>query len=285
MTVIALLFNGVTFGMLLFLISCGLTVTLGVMRVINLAHGAFAMMGGYFTLYAMKTFELSFFPGILCGVLATMVAGYVMERTIYRWVFAASELGQVLMTIGLTFVLISLANLQFGGLLQRVTLPPYLSGNFEISGINLSIYRFFILIITAVVAVVMWLGLERTGFGRNLRAAVDNKPMAACVGINVGRLFSWTFSIGCGLAAVGGALGTEFLPIEPYYALKYLVLVLIVVSLGGLGSLKGSLLAAIMLGLIDAFTRFYLPSLGGFVMYLVVFVVLLARPQGLLGRA
>ena len=284
-TLATLLVNGVAYGMMLFLISVGLTITLGVMRVINLAHCAFAMIGGYFALVFATRFGLHFFIVVPLAVVATMVVGYVLERTLYRWVYAASELGQVLMTIGLTFILISVVNLMFGGTLQRVPIPEMLVGNIQIGQLHITIYRVFLLVASATVALALWLGLERTDFGARLRAAVDNKKMAACVGIDVARLFSFTFAIGCGLAALGGVLGAEIVPLEPYYGLKYLILVLIVVSVGGLGSLGGSLLSALLLGVIDTLGRYYLHELGGFVLYIFVLLLLLVRPQGLLGRA
>jgi len=150
---------------------------------------------------------------------------------------------------------------------------------------SISVYRLFVLGLSLSVAAALWLCLEYTTFGARLRAAVDNPRMARCVGINVPLVFSITFAIGCGLAALGGAVGTQMLPLEPYYGLKYLVLVLIVVAVGGLGSLKGSLYSALLLGFIDTMGRYYIPALGGFIIYLAVLAILLVRPRGLVGRA
>jgi branched-chain amino acid transport system permease protein len=280
----ALLFDGIAFGMVLFLISVGLSITMGVMRVVNLAHCGFAMIGGYLTFALTGQAGLPFFAAIPLAVLATMALGAVLERTVYCWVYGQSELGQVLMTMGLTFVMIATANALFGSSVQNIVLPEGLRGTLQLGSHGLPLYRIFLIAVSAACAVGIWLALERTEAGARLRAAVDNANMAACVGINVKLMFAGTFAIGCGFAGLGGALGSEMFPLEPFYALQYLVLVLIVVSVGGLGSIKGTLVAAVLLGLSDTFGRFYLPSGGGIVIYMVTLVMLLARPQGLFGR-
>ena len=284
-TLLSLLIDGVAYGMMLFLISVGLTITLGVMRVVNLAHSAFAMIGGYFALWIMQRAGLGFFLAIPLAVVGTMLVGAALERTLYRWVYAAGSLGQLLMTIGLAFILTALFKNLGGTQLQSVPVPPTLQGNWSLGPFSLSIYRAFLVAASALVGFSLWLALEKTPYGARLRASVDNPSMACCVGINVPVVFSITFSIGCGLAALGGALGSQLLPIEPYYGLKYLVLVLIVVAVGGLGSLRGSLYAGLLLGLIDSLGRYYVPALGAFVIYLAVLGILLVRPQGLVARA
>jgi branched-chain amino acid transport system permease protein len=278
-----LLFDGVAFGMVLFLISVGLSITMGVMRVVNLAHCGFAMIGGYLT-FMLTGQGMPFFAAIALAVLGTMMIGAVLERTVYSWVYGQSELGQVLMTMGLTFVMIASANALFGSSVQNIALPEGLRGTVQVGSLGLPQYRVFLIAVSAVCALAIWLALERTEAGARLRAAVDNASMASCVGINVKRMFALTFAIGCGFAGLGGALGSEMFPLEPFYALQYLVLVLIVVSIGGLGSIKGTLVAALLLGICDTFGRYYLPTGGGIVIYMVTLVMLLARPQGLFGR-
>jgi len=283
-TLLALLFDGVAYGTTLFLISAGLTITLGVMRIVNLAHSAFAAIGGYLALWAMQAGGMNFFAAVPLAIVGTMVIGLVLERTLYRWVYAAGELGQLLMTIGLAFILTAVMKNVAGTQLQSLAVPPVLRGSWELGGLQLSIYRLFIVVVTLTAAAGLWIGLERTAFGARLRAAVDNPGMAGCVGINVPVVFSATFAIGCGLAALGGALGSQMLPLEPYYGLKYLVLVMIVVAVGGLGSLRGSLYAGLLLGVIDTLGRYFFPALGAFVIYLAVLGLLLARPQGLVSQ-
>ncbi|QIM48459.1 branched-chain amino acid ABC transporter permease [Pusillimonas sp. DMV24BSW_D] len=284
-TFFILTIDGVSYGMMLFLISVGLTITLGVMRVVNLTHSAFAMIGGFIALWLMQTTGMHFFAALPLSVVATMAISLAMERTLYQWVYKSNPLGQLLMTIGMTFVITALVKNLAGPQIQTITLPPSLIGQLSFGDMSISTYRLFVLGTSVAVAAALWLCLEYTTFGARLRAAVDNPRMARCVGINVALVFSVTFAIGCGLAALGGAVGTQMLPLEPYYGLKYLVLVLIVVAVGGLGSLKGSLYSALLLGFIDTMGRYYIPALGGFIIYLAVLAILLVRPRGLVGRA
>jgi branched-chain amino acid transport system permease protein len=284
-TFLTLFIDGIAYGMMLFLISVGLTITLGVMRVVNLSHSAFAMIGGYFALLAMLKLGINFYVAVPLGALATMLVSGLLERTLFRWVYVSNPLGQLLMTIGLTFIITAVVKNMAGTQLQTLPLPSSLQGNYDVGPFTLSVYRSFLVLVSAAVAVALWLGIERTSFGARLRAAVDNPKMARCVGIDVPLVFSITFAIGCGLAALGGALGSQLLPLEPYYGLKYLVLVLIVVAVGGPGSLRGSLYAGLVLGIIDTLGRYYLPALGAFLIYLVVLAILLARPKGLVAQA
>jgi branched-chain amino acid transport system permease protein len=284
MTYIALAIDGISYGMILFLISSGLTVTLGLMRVVNLAHGAFAMIGGYLALAAVQALGVGLFAALALSLAGTMLIAFAMERTIYRWVYAASELGQVLMTLGLTFVIISVISALGGTSLHTLPLPEALAGNVDVGGVLVSRYRSFLVLVSCAVALFVWHVVERSDFGARLRAAVDNARMARSIGIDVQRIFSVTFVAGCGLAALGGVLGTQMLALEPFYALKYLVVVLIVVALGGAGSLKGSFVVALILGLGDTFGRYLLAQGGGFVIYAMVVLFLVVRPQGLFGR-
>ena len=284
-TVLALLVDGISYGMILFLMSVGLTITLGVMRIANLAHCGFAMVGGYIG-YALATRAgLGLGLSLPLAAAATMLLGLALERTIFRWVYAVSELKQILMTIGLAFVMIASVNAVFGSNMNTVPVPSLLAGTLTLGFLSLSTYRFFIILVSTAIAVGLWLVLEHTDYGARLRAAVDNPRMARCIGIDVPRLFAGTFALGCGLAAVAGVLGSQFLPLEPWYALEYLVPVLLVVAVGGLGSMKGSFYAALLLGVIDTFGRYYIPAAGAFVIYLVVLAALLWRPQGVFARA
>jgi len=284
-TFLTLTIDGISYGMMLFLISVGLTITLGVMRVVNLMHSSFAMLGGYSTLWFMQATGLPYFAALLLGVLITVMISLLLERSLYQWVYQAQPLGQLLMTLGMAFVLTAVVKNLAGPQIQSLTLPAVLIGQLEFGRFSVTAYRVFVLGVCTLVVGSLWLMLEYTLFGAKLRAAVDNPRMARCVGIHVPRVFALTFAIGCGLAALGGAVGTQMLPLEPYYGLKYLVLVLIVVAVGGVGSLKGSLYSALLLGLIDTWGRYYLPVLGGFIIYLAVLAILLLRPRGLVGRA
>jgi len=284
-TVVALLVNGVAYGMILFLMSVGLTITLGVMRIANLAHCGFAMIGGYAAFALVSSDGLGLFAALPIGIAVTMILGAALERSVYRWVYATGQLGQILMTLGLVFIFAASANVLFGSDLHAIALPQWLSSNWNYGAISLSAYRLFIIVISVAIGVVCWTILEFTDFGARLRASVDNPRMARCIGIDVPRVFSVTFSVGCGLAGAAGILGTQIMPLEPWYALEYLVPLLMVVAVGGLGSLKGSFYAALMLGIIDTFGRYYVPAAGAFVIYLAVVGLLLWRPQGIFGRA
>ncbi|MBI1775824.1 MAG: branched-chain amino acid ABC transporter permease [Proteobacteria bacterium] len=281
---LSLLLDGLSFGMILFLISSGLTVTLGVMRVINLAHCGFAMAGGYMAMTLMQSLGLGLFAAAPLAVAGTVLLGLALERTVYRWVYGTNQLGQILMTIGLAFVMVAATNRLFGPLLHTLRLPAFLTGTWSVADVTISIHRSFLVLLSGAIAGALWYGLERTRFGAALRAAVNNPSMARAIGINVRQVFAITFAVGCGLAAIGGIFGTPMLPLEPDYALRYLVLVLIVVAVGGPGSLRGSFLAALALGLIDTYGRYLMPAVGGFVIYGAVVSILLVRPQGLFGR-
>jgi branched-chain amino acid transport system permease protein len=284
-TALALLVDGIAYSMILFLMSVGLTITLGVMRIANLAHCGFAMIGGYvgFAFVSRAGFDL--LSSLAAAAAATMALGAALERTVFRWVYAVGELGQILMTIGLTFVMIASANLAFGSALHAMPLPRSLTQNMQLGAISISAYRLFIIAVSVVIAGVLWAILEYTDYGARLRASVDNPRMARCVGIDVPRIFTGTFSVGCGLAGVAGFLGSPILPLEPYYALEYLVPILMIVAVGGHGSLKGSFYAALLLGIVDTFGRYYVPALGAFTIYIVVVALLLWRPNGVFVRS
>lgn len=283
-SLVTVLFDGISYGMILFLISVGLSLTMGVMRVVNLAHCGFAMIGGYLTFWLTASAGLPFAAAVPLAVLGTMAIGVVLERTVYSWVYAQKELGQVLMTMGLTMVMIASANAFFGSQIQSIPVPGTLRGTLHLGAFDLPVYRLFLIAVAAASGALIWLALEKTEVGAKLRAAVDNTRMAGCIGINVKAMFAGTFAIGCGFAGLGGALGADIFPLEPFYALHYLVLVLIVVSVGGLGSIKGTLVASVLLGLADTVGRYYLPAGGGTVIYLVTLMLLLARPHGLFGK-
>jgi len=283
-TALALMVDGVAYAMILFLMSVGLTITLGVMRIANLAHCGFAMIGGYLGFMLVSKAGFGVILALIVSAAGTMVLGAALERTVYRWVYTTGELGQILMTIGLAFVMIASVNLVYGNDMHALPLPSSLTENMNFGAVSISAYRIFIIVVSTVIAGVLWAILEYTDYGARLRAAVDNPRMARCVGIDVPRMFSATFAGGCGLAGAAGFLGSPFLPLEPFYALEYLVPILMVVAVGGLGSLKGSFLAALLLGVVDTLGRYYVPALGAFVIYLDVCALLLWRPQGVFAR-
>jgi branched-chain amino acid transport system permease protein len=281
-TLLALSVDGISYGMVLFLIASGLAVTLGIMRVVNVAHCGFAMIGGYIGLAAMRHAGLDLLSATLAGMLGTLMIGAVLERLVYRRIYRIGELGQILMTLGLTFVMVASINAIFGAGVHTLEPPAWLRGSWTIGRASISVYRSFLIAVSATVALVLWLALDLTLHGKRLRAAVENPRIAACLGIDVGAVMQAAFAIGCALAACGGVLGSYLLPLEPFYALRYMVLVLMVVAVGGLGSLRGSLVAALGIGILETFGRYYVPSLGSFVIYVLLLVALVLRPNGLL---
>jgi len=282
--VLGVLFDGIAYGMLLFLLSVGLSVTLGLMNFVNLAHCAFAMLGGYVTVTLMHDLHMPFFATLPVAFLTAAAASIAFERTLYRRLYRASDLDQVLLTIGIAFVSVAVAAYFFGTTQQPIDMPAYMRGSFDVLGLNIGAYRLFLVGIGVVITIVLIGALEYTRFGAQVRAAVDNQRMASGLGINVERTFAVTFALGSGLAGLGGALAIEIVGLDPNFAFTYLVYVLIIVSVGGLGSIAGSFAAACLIGVSDIAGKYYVPQLGAFLIYLVMVVVLMWRPAGLFGR-
>ena len=285
---LTILFDGVAYGMLLFVLAVGLAVTMGLMNFINLAHGAFAMAGGYLTVLLMQRAGMPFLACLPLVFVATAVLGAVLERTLYRPMYHKPHLDQVLFSIGLAFMSVSAVSYFLGTSQQNVQLPEWLRGRTEIGDgalqLGMGHYRLFIVLLCAVLTVALQLILARTRFGSRLRAAVDDQRVAAGLGINVNVVFLATFAVGSGLAGLGGALGAEVLSLDPTFPLKYMVYFLIVVAVGGTSSITGPLLAALLLGIADVAGKYYIPKLGAFIVYAVMILILLWRPQGLFVR-
>ncbi|MDP3841225.1 MAG: branched-chain amino acid ABC transporter permease [Oxalobacteraceae bacterium] len=281
---LGVLFDGLAYGTLLFLISVGLSITLGLMGFINLAHGVFAMAGGYLLVTLMAQAGISFLAAlpIVFGVVA--LASLLFERVLYRPLYKSTALNQVLLTVGILFIAMAGASYLWGPGQQPVLLPEALNGQFTLFGIDLSRYRLFLMAVGAVITLALVFCLERTRFGAMIRAAVDNQRTAASMGIRVERVFQLTFALGSGLAGLGGALGVNVLGLDPNFALKYLVYFLLVVVVGGPGSVIGTLLAALLLGVADIAGKYYVPQFGAFVIYGAMILLLLLFPHGLLGR-
>jgi branched-chain amino acid transport system permease protein len=278
------LFDGLAFGMLLFVLSVGLSVTLGLMNFVNLAHGAFAMLGGYVAVVAIRTLGLPFLLALPAAFLVAALVSVVFERTLFRRLYRAGELNQVLFTIGLVFVFAAVMAYVFGTQQQPIQLPPWLRGAVEVGGLRLGVYRMFLIAVALAITVALFFGLERTRFGARVRAAVDNQRVAQGLGLDVDRIFALTFAIGSGLAGLGGALAIEIVGLDPSFGFHYLVYVLIVVAVGGLGSIGGSFVAAAILGIGDVAGKYFVPQLGAFLIYLLLVAIRIVRPQGLFGK-
>ncbi|HYD70133.1 branched-chain amino acid ABC transporter permease [Azospirillum sp.] len=284
-TVLGIAIDGVAYGMILFIISVGLSVTLGLMRVVNLAHGAFAMVGGYLASFAAQRLGLPFEAAAAGAILLTVALALPLERLLYRRIYgSANELAQVLLTIGLTFVVVAGINYLFGPTLKRIPLPGYLEGVVDLGPKAIPTHRAFVIAVGVAAIAGLWWLLERTDFGVKLRAAVDDPAMAAALGIRTERLYAATFALGVGLAALGGILGAELLPLEPYYAIRYIVLFLAVVAVGGAGSVFGSAGAALALGIIDTAGKYLIPDFGEFFFYAAMILILFRWPNGFFRR-
>jgi branched-chain amino acid transport system permease protein len=282
---LTLLFDGIAYGMLLFVLAVGLAVTLGLMNFINLAHGAFAMAGGYVTVLLMNRLGVPFLATLPIAFVLTAIAGAVFERTLYRPMYSKPHLDQVLFSIGLVFMAVAGVDYLLGSQQQMISVPSYLQGRFDLSWIGIGKYRLFIIVICALLTLLLQWVLARTRFGSRLRAAVDDPRVAAGLGINVNQVFLLTFAVGSGLAGLGGALGAEVLGLDPTFPLKFMIYFLIVVSVGGTTTITGPLLAALLLGIADVMGKYYVPKLGAFIVYTLMIVILTLRPQGLFGRS
>ena len=281
---LGVLFDGVAYGMLLFLMSVGLSVTLGMMNFVNLAHCSFARLGGYVTVTLMNAAGWPFLATLPAAFVAGAVASIVLERIFFRRFYNSNELNQCLLTIGIVFVSIATAAYIYGTDQQPMQLPLYLRGSYHVAGIDLAVYRLFLIVVAALITAVLMVTLESTRFGAQVRAAVNNQRMARGLGIDVDRLFAFTFALGGGLAGLGGGLALPMLGLDPSFALTYLIYVLIVVAVGGLGSIAGSFAAAMLLGVADMAGKYYVPALGSVLIYLVMLVMIMWRPSGLFGR-
>jgi branched-chain amino acid transport system permease protein len=278
-------FNGLAFAMVLYLISVGLSVTMGMMGFVNLAHGVFAMAGGYVVTSLMKDQGVPFPLALLGAALTVAAASVPVERLLYRRFYGGDELDQVLLTIGLAFMSVAGATYIRGPLQQPLQPPPWLNGVADLGFRSFPAYRSFLILCGAALVTALWLSVERTRFGARVRAAVDNLQMAQSIGIDTSRLFMVTFALGSGLAGLGGALGADLLTVNPGYALQNLIYFLIVVAVGGLGSIRGPFFAALLIGVTDTASKYLVPEFGAFFIYVLTLAVLLWRPRGLFGRA
>lgn len=284
-TVISILVDTIAYTMVLFTMAIGLSITLGLMKLVNLAHGGFAMIGGFIASYAIVSVGVPFWPALLLAIVATVIVAIPIEIFLFRPIYGKGDpLAQVLITIGLAFCMIGLANLIFGPTIKTIPLPEFLSGPVDLGFRHIPAHRLFVVPLGLAVAFGLWALIERTDFGVRLRASVDNSAMAMSLGIRTERIYSLTFALSVALGALGGIFGAELMPIEPFYALRYMVILLVVVSLGGAGSIGGALLATLFLSFVQTAGKYLLPGYGDFLFYAAVILCVLAFPHGLLGR-
>jgi branched-chain amino acid transport system permease protein len=282
---LTLVFDGVAYGMVLFVLACGLSVTMGLMNFVNLAHGAFAMFGSYATVVLMQRHGLPFLWTLPAAFMVAALAGALLERTLYRHMYTKSHLDQVMFTIGLAFMAVAAMDYVMGSTQQIIRLPQWLQGRFEVMGIAVGRYRLFVIALCGGLVLALQYAFTKTRFGIRLRASVDDTRVARGLGIPVNQLFSITFAIGSGLAGLGGALGIELMGLDPTFPLKFMIYFLIVVTVGGTSTLTGPFFAAILLGVADVAGKYFIPSVGAFIIYAIMVVVLIIRPEGLFARS
>jgi branched-chain amino acid transport system permease protein len=282
---VVVLFNGVSYGMLLFVMTVGLSVTMGMMRFVNLTHATFALVGGYALISFCLQLGVPFLLGLVLAFLVTALISAAFEGALFRWFYGTDDLPQVLLTLGIIFMSIAVASYFWGPSFQPVPVPAWLNGRIHVGAFDLERYRVFLFVVGVAIAIVMIVGLEYTKLGAMVRACVDNRRAATGSGLNPALVFAMTFAVGSGLAGLGGAMSIGLLGLDPNFPLRILVYVLLVVSLGGMGTISGTLIAAILIGIADVAGKYYVPSVGGNFMYIITVVLLLFRPHGLLGRA
>ena len=281
---LTILFDGIAYGMILFVLACGLAVTLGLMNFINLAHGAFAMAGGYITVLLMNRAGVPFLACLPIAFVLTAAVGALLERTLYVHLYRRPHLDHVLFTIGLTFMAMAAIDYYLGATQQIVHLPGWLRGRSEYFGIGMGHYRLFVIAVCGVLVIALQSILSFTRFGSRLRAAVDDQRVARGMGIDVDTVFALTFAVGSGLAGLGGALGAEILGLDPTFPLKFMIYFLIVVTVGGTSGIAGPFAASLLLGIADVLGKYYAPKIGPFVIYALMIVLLILRPRGLFAR-
>jgi branched-chain amino acid transport system permease protein len=281
---ITVIVDGIAYGLLLFVLSVGLSITLGLMNFVNLAHGAFAMAGGYVTVILVNQAGVPFLPSLGAAFVVAALIGVALERTLYVHLYRRSPLDQVLFSIGLVLMAMSAIDYLMGAQQQLIRLPDWLRGQVSLLGVSIGAYRLFIIAICGALTLVLQLILARTRFGSRLRASVDDPSVARGLGIDVDRIFTLTFATGSGLAGLGGALGIEVLGLDPTFPVKFMIYFLIVVVVGGTTSITGPFFTSIVLGIGDIAGKYYVPELGAFVIYAMMIVILILRPQGLFTR-
>lgn len=284
-TLINILIDGLVYGLLLFMIAVGLTITMGLMRFINLAHGVFAMLGGYAAIWFIRQLGLPWLPGVVLAVLTIAALSVPLERWLISRVYQRTPLDQVLLTIGIVFCMVAISGLVFGTRVSSMPFPDLLRGSLDLGFKVLPAQRMLVVAGGIASFVGLWLLMEKTRFGIQLRATVDNVATASAMGINTRRIATLAFALGAGMAALGGIIGSALMPIEPYYPLTYMVLFLAVVAVGGQGSLTGTMVGALLLGMIDTATKYLAPQLSSILFFIAIIVIISLRPNGLFGRA
>ncbi|NLU97447.1 branched-chain amino acid ABC transporter permease [Marinomonas sp. UCMA 3892] len=275
------LINGLQYGLLLFLIASGLTLVFGVMGILNLAHGSMFMVGAYLAWYFVQQTGSFAFSAVISAVIALLI-GFIVERTLIRQLYRRNHLDQVLLTIGMIFVFNALQGLLWGNDPLGVDVPQALSASIPLAGIiEYPVYRIFVAVFCVVVAGVMYYVISKTRLGMLIRAGESNREMVECLGIDISRLYTIVFAIGVMLSAVAGVVAAPISSIVPGMGEHILITCFVVVVIGGMGSIKGAFIGALMVGLVDTFASVLVPELSSMMIYIFMAFILLLKPQGL----
>jgi branched-subunit amino acid ABC-type transport system permease component len=274
---------GLSLAMYLWLISAGLTIIFGVLRIVNFAHGSLFMVGAYlaYTFYGQA--GLPFGVAVVLSLLGTGLLGYVMERFLSR-IYHIDEAYQLLLTFGFILILDDAVKIIWGGVFRIPPIPEFLDGAWPIFGRSFPVYNAFVIAVGLVVAVVLWALFEKTWWGRVVRATASDREMAGAIGVNVPRVFAGVFVVGAMLAALGGAIGTPVRVVAPGIGSAMIIQAFIITVIGGLGNLKGAFVSSIIVGVLSAYGTLFFPVFELFFIFVIMAVVLLIRPQGLFAR-
>lgn len=277
--------NAVQYGLLLFLLASGLTLIFGIMGVINLAHGSFYMIGAYMAFALAPYLGQHFVTMLLVGVVLSVAIGYVLEWAFFSFLYEREHLQQVLMTFGLILVFEELRALLFGNDVHGVQLPDWLAGSFSLAGLmSYPWYRIFASAACLVVALALYWVVNRTRLGMMVRAGASNRDMVRGLGINIQRLYRIVFAMGVALAALAGMIAAPMSSVYPNMGSSVLIICFVVVVIGGIGSITGALLASLLVGFVDTFGKVFFQELSGMSIYLLMAIVLVWRPEGLMGK-
>jgi branched-chain amino acid transport system permease protein len=275
------LLNSVQYGLLLFLLAAGLTLIFGIMGVVNLAHGSFYMLGAYMA-YALTAAWGNLALAILAGTLISIAAGWLLEKLLFKHFYHRSHLDQVLLTFGLIYIFEELRSMLWGDDVHSVGVPAVLDWSIQLTDtLSYPAYRLFMLAMCSALALGLWLLISKTKLGMKIRAGAFNSDMAQALGINIVRLHSLVFAMGVALAALSGMLIAPLSSVYPHMGSQVLIMCFVVVVIGGIGSVRGALTAALLVGLVDTFGKVLLPQFASMLVYVLMALVLLYKPEGL----
>jgi branched-chain amino acid transport system permease protein len=275
------LLNSVQYGLLLFMLAAGLTLIFGIMGVVNLAHGSFYMLGAYLA-WSLATWADSFALAVALGLVLSVAFGWLMEWLLFRHFYQRTHLEQVLLTFGLIYVFEEMRSMLWGDDVHGLPVPELLSGSIALTDtLSYPVYRLFMSGVCVLLALALYGVISKTRLGMKIRAGAFNHEMTEALGVNIKRIHAVVFAMGVGLAAIAGMLATPVSSVYPNMGSQVLIMCFVVVVIGGIGSVRGALIAALLVGLVDTFGKVLLPQVSGMLVYALMAAVLLFKPEGL----